>query len=54
MFLSTVKEIWEVVHEMSSMEKNVSRVYDLYENIFRLQQENKSVADYYRAFKLKA
>ena len=36
MFLSSAKEIWESVHETFSMENNVSRVYEVYQNLFLL------------------
>lgn len=34
MFLDTAKQVWTVLQEMYSMDKNVSRIYQLYENTF--------------------
>ena len=51
MFLSSAKEIWESIHKMFSMEKNVSQVYKVYQNLFLLQQNDKSSSEYYNMFK---
>ena len=51
MFLSSTKAIWESIHETFSMEKNVSRVYEVYQNLFLLQQVDKPVSEYYNFFK---
>ena len=37
MFLSTAKAIWVSVPKSFSIEKNVSRVYEVYQNLFLLQ-----------------
>lgn len=49
-FFNTTKKIWEIIHEMYSMEKNMFKVYDLYNGIFQLEQGDKSVTKYYSVF----
>ena len=42
MFLSSAKAIWESIRETFSMDKNVSWVFEVYQNLFLLQQFDKS------------
>ena len=51
MFLDTAKEIWEVVRDNSYMKKNVSRVFEVYEDLFSIWQGNKNLEDYNSHFK---
>jgi len=50
-FLDTVKEICEAICDTYSMKKNVSRVFEMYEDLFSLRQDDKSLKDYYIHFK---
>ena len=47
MFLKTVKDIWNTLKEMYSNEQNISRVADLYEKLFSLRLDGRSLSDYY-------
>lgn len=48
LFLKTAKEIWDALREMYSHEKNITRVYELYENLF---SRDRSLSDYYATLK---
>jgi len=47
MFLKTVEKIWDTLKEIYSNKHNISRVVDLYEKLFSLQQDGHSLSDYY-------
>ncbi|KAL0386536.1 UNVERIFIED_CONTAM: hypothetical protein Slati_4545400 [Sesamum latifolium] len=51
MFLSSAKEIWDTLRDMYSHEKNVSHVFELYEKLFSLKQDGRSVTDYFASLK---
>lgn len=36
-FLKTAKEIWDTLKEVHENEKNISKVFELYERLFTLQ-----------------
>ncbi|KAK4397606.1 Retrovirus-related Pol polyprotein from transposon RE2 [Sesamum angolense] len=48
MFLNTAKAMWDALHDMYSHEKNISRVFELYERLFSLKQDDSqsSVEDF--------
>ena len=49
--LSSAKAIWESIRETYFMDKNVSQAYEVYQNLFLLQQTDKSLTEYYTLFK---
>jgi len=51
MFLDIAKKIWGNIRDMFFMKKNVSRVLDVYEDLFTFRQGDKSLEDYYNNFK---
>ncbi|KAL0458459.1 UNVERIFIED_CONTAM: Retrovirus-related Pol polyprotein from transposon RE1, partial [Sesamum latifolium] len=51
MFLSSTKEIWDTLHDMYSHEKNISHVFELYEKLFSLKRDGRSVTDYFASLK---
>lgn len=46
MFLRTAKEIWDTLREIYANEKNISRVFELYEQLFILRMGDMSVPEY--------
>ena len=50
-FLTTAKEMWDTLKVMYGNEKNPSRVFEIYERLFELKQEDKSVAKFYGELK---
>ncbi|KAK4388462.1 hypothetical protein Sango_2452800 [Sesamum angolense] len=51
MFLTTAKAMWDAFHDMYSHEKNISRVFELYERLFSLKQDGRAVSDYFALLK---
>ncbi|XP_018716081.2 uncharacterized protein LOC108954493 [Eucalyptus grandis] len=51
MFHTTAKGVWGDLMESYSQDKNMSRVYELYEKIFNFKQGDKSLGEYYSALK---
>ena len=51
MFLTTAKKIWDTLKVMYGNEKNLSRVFELYECLFELKQRDKSVPEFYGELK---
>ncbi|KAL0336490.1 UNVERIFIED_CONTAM: Retrovirus-related Pol polyprotein from transposon RE2 [Sesamum radiatum] len=51
MFLTTAKAMWDALHDMYPHEKNISRVYELYERLFSLKQDGRAVSDYFALLK---
>ncbi|KAK4390000.1 Retrovirus-related Pol polyprotein from transposon TNT 1-94 [Sesamum angolense] len=51
MFLNTAKAMWDALHDMYSHEKNISRVFELYERLFSLKQDGRAVSDYFALLK---
>ncbi|PIN01521.1 hypothetical protein CDL12_25970 [Handroanthus impetiginosus] len=54
MFLTSAKEMWDALHDMYSQEKNVSRVFELYEKLFSLKQDGSDarlLTDYFASLK---
>ncbi|KAL0379315.1 UNVERIFIED_CONTAM: Retrovirus-related Pol polyprotein from transposon RE2 [Sesamum radiatum] len=51
MFLTTAKDMWDTLHDMYSNEKNISRVFELYEKLFSLKQDGRSVFAYFTSLK---
>ena len=45
MFLSTAKEMWDTLNVMYENEKNPSSVFEIYERMFELKQEDQFVPD---------
>ena len=43
MFLTTAKKMWNTLKEMYENEKNLSRVFEIYERLFELKQGDRSV-----------
>lgn len=50
-FLKTAKAMWDALIQMHSNEKNVSRVFELYEKLFSHTQDGQSVNDYFSTLK---
>ncbi|XP_028122886.1 guanyl-specific ribonuclease pgl-3-like [Camellia sinensis] len=50
-FCDTSKEIWDSLADSFSNQSNVSRVYELYEQIFAIRQFGRSLLDYYSSLK---
>ncbi|XP_042482289.1 uncharacterized protein LOC122062709 [Macadamia integrifolia] len=51
MFHSTAKGVWNDLKETYSQEKNMTRIYDIYEKLFQYRQSDKPLAGYYSAFR---
>ncbi|GAV86712.1 UBN2_3 domain-containing protein, partial [Cephalotus follicularis] len=51
MFHNTAKGVWDDLKDNYSQDKNMNRVYDLYEKMFHLHQSGKPLQDYYNTFK---
>ncbi|KAH6798462.1 hypothetical protein C2S51_034946 [Perilla frutescens var. frutescens] len=51
MFLDIAKAMWDALREMYSNDKNVSRVFELYEKLFSHCQDGQSVNDYFSTLK---
>ena len=51
MFLPTAKEMWDTLKIMYGNEKNSSRVFEIYEHLFKLKHGDKSMAEFYRELK---
>jgi len=47
MFLPTAKDMWDTSKVMYGNEKNLSRVFEIYERLFELKQEDRSVPEFY-------
>lgn len=50
-FCDTSKQIWDALAESFSQKSNVSRVFELYEQIFTTKQSGKSLPEYYSTLK---
>ncbi|KAG8369509.1 hypothetical protein BUALT_Bualt14G0021000 [Buddleja alternifolia] len=44
-FLPIAKPIWDMLHELYGHEKNISHIFELYEQLFSLQQGDYSVTE---------
>ncbi|KAK4402403.1 Retrovirus-related Pol polyprotein from transposon RE1 [Sesamum angolense] len=51
MFLTTAKAMWDALRDMYFHEKNISRVFELYERLFSLKQDGRAVSDYFALLK---
>ena len=51
MFLTTAKEIWDTGKVMYRNEKNLSRVFEIYERLFELKQGDRSMSEIYGELK---
>ncbi|XP_020260332.1 uncharacterized protein LOC109836748 isoform X2 [Asparagus officinalis] len=51
MFLTTAKEMWDNLKIMYGNEKNVSRVFKIYERLFAFKQGDKSVPEFFGELK---
>ncbi|XP_042511652.1 uncharacterized protein LOC122086742 [Macadamia integrifolia] len=51
MFHSTAKGVWDDLRETYSQEKNMTRIYDIYEKLFWFFQSEKSLSEYYNTFR---
>ncbi|GAV77240.1 UBN2_3 domain-containing protein [Cephalotus follicularis] len=51
MFHNTAKGVWDDLKDTYSQDKNMNRVYDLYDKMFHLHQSGKPLHDYYSTFK---
>ena len=49
-FLTTAKETWDTLKVMYVNEKNLSRVFEIYERLFELKQGDKFVPEFYAEF----
>ena len=51
MFLTATKEMWDILKVMYGNEKNLSRVFEIYEHLFNLKQGDRSVPKLYGELK---
>ncbi|XP_042056533.1 uncharacterized protein LOC121801150 [Salvia splendens] len=51
MYLDSAKAMWDALREMFFNDKNVSRVFELYEKLFSHTQDTQSVNDYFSTLK---
>ena len=51
MFLTTAKEMWDTLKVMHGNEKNLSRVFKIYERLFELKQGDRSMPEFYSELK---
>ncbi|XP_020252608.1 uncharacterized protein LOC109829921 [Asparagus officinalis] len=51
MFLTTAKEMWDSLKIMYGNEKNVSRVFEIYERLFAIKQGDKTVPEFFGELK---
>ncbi|GAV80161.1 UBN2_3 domain-containing protein, partial [Cephalotus follicularis] len=51
MFHNTAKGVWDDLKDTYSQDKNMNRVYDLYDKMFHHRQSGKPLHDYYSTFK---
>jgi len=51
MFLTTVKEMWDILKVMYGNEKNPSMIFEIYERLFELKEGDKSVSEFYGELK---
>ncbi|KAL5709075.1 hypothetical protein ACHQM5_019801 [Ranunculus cassubicifolius] len=50
-FLPTAKQVWSSLKEMYSHENNISRIYDLFEALFKTKQGDRPLDEYYSTMK---
>jgi len=48
---TTAKETWDTLKVMYNNEKNLSRVFEIYEHLFELKQRDRSVPEFYGELK---
>uniref|UniRef100_A0A2N9GH48 Integrase catalytic domain-containing protein n=1 Tax=Fagus sylvatica TaxID=28930 RepID=A0A2N9GH48_FAGSY len=46
-YLESSKDIWDTLHLMYSSEENITRIHELYQDMFSLQQGDRSVEEYF-------
>jgi len=51
MFLTTAKDMWNILKIMYDNEKNLSRVFEIYERLFELKQGDRSMTEFYDKLK---
>jgi len=51
MFLPTAKDMWDTLKVMYKNEKNLSRVFEIYERLFELKQGDRSAPEFYGELK---
>jgi len=51
MFLAIAKEMWDMPKVIYDNEKNLSRVFEIYERLFELKQRDRSVPEFYGKLK---
>ena len=51
MFLKVAKQIQDTLKEMYGHEKNISRIFEHYEQLFTIQQGDQSVVNYYASLR---
>ncbi|XP_043687731.1 uncharacterized protein LOC122638944 [Telopea speciosissima] len=51
MFHSLAKDVWNDLRESFSQERNISRMYDLYEKLFNFQQGDETLNEYCASYK---
>ncbi|KAF9589938.1 hypothetical protein IFM89_029554 [Coptis chinensis] len=50
-FLPTAKRVWSSLKEMYSQENDISRIYDLFESLFKTKQGDQPIDEYYSTMK---
>ena len=48
----TAQDIWDTLKVMYDNEKNLLRVFEIYESLFELKKGDRSVSEFYREFKV--
>ncbi|XP_042502356.1 uncharacterized protein LOC122079725 [Macadamia integrifolia] len=51
MLHSIAKGVWNDLKETYSQEKNMTRIYDIYEKLFQFRQSDKPLSEYYSTFR---
>uniref|UniRef100_A0A2N9EUP8 Integrase catalytic domain-containing protein n=1 Tax=Fagus sylvatica TaxID=28930 RepID=A0A2N9EUP8_FAGSY len=46
-YLESSKDIWDTLHLMYSSEENITRIHELYQDMFSLQQGDRSIEEYF-------
>uniref|UniRef100_A0A2N9J5N3 Integrase catalytic domain-containing protein n=1 Tax=Fagus sylvatica TaxID=28930 RepID=A0A2N9J5N3_FAGSY len=46
-YLESSKDIWDTLHLMYSSEENITRIHELYQDMFSLQQDDRSIEEYF-------
>ena len=51
MLLTTANNMWDTLKVMHDNEKNLSKVFEIYEHLFELKQGDRSMSEFYSELK---